>query len=114
VQKRTPAGGTPLEGSFVEDGYFLLDRCTGDGFYYVTAAFTGTVLGSKPGTATFKADGRIRNSTIIITGTLRSSMAWEKRSPSEPRVGFVPMSRPTPIFGVGSDRRSLLSQTREV
>ena len=30
-----------LEGSFVEDGYFLIDRCTGEGFYYVTAVFTG-------------------------------------------------------------------------
>lgn len=57
-----------MEGSFVEDGYFLLDRCTGEGFYYVTAAFTGTVLGSNPGTATFKADGRIRESTIIDLG----------------------------------------------
>ena len=57
-----------MEGAFVEDGYFLLDRCTGEGFYYVTAAFTGTVLGSKPGTATFKADGRIRDSTIIDHG----------------------------------------------
>jgi hypothetical protein len=57
-----------IEGSFVEDGYFLLDRCTGEGFYYVTAAFTGTVLGSEPGTATFKADGRIRDSTIIDLG----------------------------------------------
>lgn len=57
-----------IEGSFVEDGYFLLDKCTGEGFYYVTAAFTGTVLGSEPGTATFKADGRIRNSTIIDLG----------------------------------------------
>ena len=57
-----------IEGSFVEDGYFLLDKCTGEGFYYVTAAFTGTVLGSAPGTATFKADGRIRNSTIIDLG----------------------------------------------
>ena len=57
-----------IEGSFVEDGYFFLDKCTGEGFYYVTAAFTGTVLGSQPGTATFKADGRIRNSTIIDLG----------------------------------------------
>jgi hypothetical protein len=57
-----------IEGVFVEDGYFLLDQCTGEGFYYVTAAFTGTVLGSKPGTATFKADGRIRDSTIIDLG----------------------------------------------
>ena len=57
-----------IEGSFVEDGYFLLDRCTGEGFYYVTAAFTGTVLGSETGTATFKADGRIRDSTIIDVG----------------------------------------------
>jgi hypothetical protein len=57
-----------LEGSFVEDGYFLIDRCTGEGFYYVTAAYTGTVLGSKPGAATFKADGRIRDSTIIDLG----------------------------------------------
>lgn len=57
-----------MEGSFVEDGYFLIDRCTGEGFYYVTAAFTGTVLGSKAGVATFKAEGRIRESTIIDLG----------------------------------------------
>jgi hypothetical protein len=57
-----------IEGEIVEDGYFLLDQCTGDGFYYVTAAFTGSVLGSEPGTATFKADGRIRESTIIDLG----------------------------------------------
>jgi hypothetical protein len=57
-----------IKGEIVEDGYFLIDQCTGEGFYYVTAAFTGTVLGSKPGTATFKADGRIRDSTIIDLG----------------------------------------------
>jgi hypothetical protein len=57
-----------IEGEIFEDGYFLVDQCTGDGFYYVTAAFTGTVLGSEPGTATFKADGRIRDSTIIDLG----------------------------------------------
>jgi hypothetical protein len=57
-----------IEGEIKEDGYFLLDQCTGDGFYFVTAAFTGTVLGSAPGTATFKADGRIHDSTIIDEG----------------------------------------------
>ena len=57
-----------IEGVFVEDGYFLVDQCTGEGFYYVIARFTGTVLGSEPGTAVFKADGRIRESTIIDLG----------------------------------------------
>ena len=57
-----------IVGSFVEDGYFLIDRCNGEGFYFVTAAFTGTVLGSQVGTATFKADGRIHDSTIIDLG----------------------------------------------
>lgn len=57
-----------IEGVFVEDGYFLVDQCTGDGFYYVIAQFTGTVLGSEPGTATFTADGRIRDKTIIDLG----------------------------------------------
>ena len=57
-----------IEGEIVEDGYFLIDQCTGEGFYFVTAAFTGTILGSEQGTATFKADGRIRNSTIIDLG----------------------------------------------
>ena len=57
-----------VEGEILEEGYFLIDQCTGEGFYYVKAAFTGTVLGSKPGTATFVADGRIRDSTIIDLG----------------------------------------------
>jgi hypothetical protein len=57
-----------IVGQILEDGYFLIDQCTGDGFYYVVAAFTGTVLGSDPGTATFVADGRIRDSKIIDLG----------------------------------------------
>jgi hypothetical protein len=57
-----------IEGEIKEDGYFLIDQCTGKGFYYVIAAFTGTILGSDPGTATFTADGRIRDSTIIDLG----------------------------------------------
>jgi hypothetical protein len=57
-----------IEGEITEDGYFLIDKCTGDGFYYVVAAYTGTILGSDPGTATFVADGRIRDSTIIDLG----------------------------------------------
>ena len=57
-----------IEGQILEDGYFLIDQCTGDGFYYVIAAFTGTVLGSEPGTATFVADGRIRDFRFIDVG----------------------------------------------
>jgi hypothetical protein len=57
-----------IEGVFIEDGYFLIDQCTGEGFYYVIAEFTGTVNGSEPGTATFKANGTIRDSTIIDLG----------------------------------------------
>jgi hypothetical protein len=57
-----------IEGEIQEDGYFLIDKCTGNGFYYVVAAFTGTILGSDPGTATFVADGRIHDSTIIDLG----------------------------------------------
>lgn len=57
-----------IEGEIKEDGYFLIDQCTGLGFYYVIAAFTGTVLGSDPGTATFTADGRIRDSKFIDLG----------------------------------------------
>ena len=49
-----------LEGVIVEDGTLVLNRCTGDGFYNVTAVFTGTVLGSEPGTATFTAIGQLQ------------------------------------------------------
>ena len=57
-----------IEGEIKEDGWFVIDQCTGNGIYYVVAEFTGTVLGSEPGTATFTADGLIRNSTIIDKG----------------------------------------------
>jgi hypothetical protein len=57
-----------LEGQIIEDGTLVIDRCTGDGFYNVTAAFTGTVLGSEPGTATFTAQGRLRNFAFIDKG----------------------------------------------
>jgi hypothetical protein len=57
-----------LEGQIIEDGTLVIDQCTGDGFYNVTAAFTGTVLGSEPGTATFTAQGRLRESAFIDKG----------------------------------------------
>ena len=57
-----------LEGQIVEDGTLVVDRCTGDGFYNVTAVFTGTVLGSEPGTAIFTAHGRLRDSGFIDRG----------------------------------------------
>jgi hypothetical protein len=57
-----------LEGQIVEDGTLVLDRCTGDGFYNVTAVFTGRVQGSEVGTAIFTAQGRLRAGTFIDKG----------------------------------------------
>jgi hypothetical protein len=57
-----------LAGTIVEDGTLVLDKCTGDGFYNVTAAFTGTVLGSAPGTATFTAHGSLHSFNRIDHG----------------------------------------------
>jgi hypothetical protein len=57
-----------LAGTIVEEGTLVLDKCTGDGFYNVTAAFTGTVLGSAPGTATFTAHGSLHSFNRIDRG----------------------------------------------
>ena len=57
-----------LAGIIVEEGTLVLDKCTGDGFYNVTAAFTGTVLGSAPGTATFTAHGSLHSYNRIDEG----------------------------------------------
>lgn len=57
-----------IEGRIIEDGTLVVDMCTGDGFYNVTAEFTGSVLGSEPGTATFTAQGRLHSFGIIEQG----------------------------------------------
>jgi hypothetical protein len=66
-----------IAGTIVEEGTLVLDRCTGDGFYNVTAVFTGTVQGSEPGTATFTAHGSLHSFNRIDRGHFTLSRGAE-------------------------------------
>jgi hypothetical protein len=57
-----------LEGRILEDGTLVINQCTGDGFYNVTAAFTGSVMGSEPGTGVFTAVGQLHSFGRIDRG----------------------------------------------
>jgi hypothetical protein len=57
-----------IEGLMIEEGILVLDLCSGEGFFSVTADFVGTVLGSEPGTATLRVHGEIRDFFFIDRG----------------------------------------------
>jgi hypothetical protein len=57
-----------LEGQMTEVGTLTLDVCTGEGFFSAVAEFTGSVLGSLPGTATLTVHGTVTSFVVIEGG----------------------------------------------
>ena len=57
-----------IEGLMIEEGIFVLDTCTGEGYFSVEATFVGTVLGSESGTARLKVEGPITSFVVSEGG----------------------------------------------